>query len=36
MATTNLMSTLLRDFNGVFTIPTGIPPLCHLNHRIHL
>jgi hypothetical protein len=34
--TTYLMSALLRDFEDVFTVPTGLlPPHC-LNHRIHL
>jgi hypothetical protein len=36
VATTDLMSALLHDFEDVFTIPTGLPPLCRLNHHIHL
>jgi hypothetical protein len=36
VATTNLMSALLRDFEDVYTIPTGLPPPRRLNHRIHL
>jgi hypothetical protein len=36
VATTDLMTALLRDFEDVFTIPTGLPPPRRLNHRIHL
>jgi hypothetical protein len=36
VVTTDLMSTLLHDFEDVFTIPTGLPPPRRLNHRIHL
>jgi hypothetical protein len=36
MATTDLMSSLLRDFEEVFTVPTRLSPPRRLNHRIHL
>jgi hypothetical protein len=36
LACTDLMSTLLRDFEDVFTISTGLPPPRRFNHRIHL
>jgi hypothetical protein len=36
VATTDLMSALLRDFEDVFTISTGLPPPRRLNYRIHL
>jgi hypothetical protein len=36
VATTDLMSALLQDFDDVCTIPTGLPPLRRLDHRIHL
>jgi hypothetical protein len=36
LASTDLMSTLLCDFEDVFTIPTGLPPPRRFNHRIHL
>jgi hypothetical protein len=35
-ASTDLMTTLLHDFEDVFTIPTGLPPPRRFNHRIHL
>jgi hypothetical protein len=30
------LTALLHDFEDVFTIPIGLPPTRHLNHRIHL
>jgi hypothetical protein len=42
MATTNamvgidLMHILLQEFDDVFTMPTGLPPVWHHNHMIHL
>jgi hypothetical protein len=35
VATTDLMATLLRDFDNVFATSTGLPSRCH-THRIHL
>jgi hypothetical protein len=36
LASADLMATLLQEFNDVFTIPIGLPPLSRHNHRIHL
>jgi hypothetical protein len=36
LASANLMVTLLKEFNDVFTIATGLPPPPRHIHRIHL
>jgi hypothetical protein len=33
---TDLLEALLDEYTDVFSIPTGLPPPCHHNHRIHL
>jgi hypothetical protein len=32
----HLMTALLKEFDGVFLQPTGLPPPRRLNHKIHL
>jgi hypothetical protein len=36
MASTDMMATLLQEFDDVFSVPTGLPPPHRHNHRIHL
>jgi hypothetical protein len=36
VAMTDLMATLLRDFDDVFATPTGLPPPRRHMHQIHL
>jgi hypothetical protein len=36
LSVSDLMFLLLQGFEDVFTTPTGLPPSCCHNHRIHL
>jgi hypothetical protein len=36
MEASDLMLVLLEEFKDVFMVPSGLPPPCHHNHRIHL
>jgi hypothetical protein len=36
LASTDLMATLLQEFDDIFMIPTGLPPPRRRNHCIHL